>query len=218
MKVKTPSPAMIVALIALVLATAGSAVAAVTYATNAGAVDGKSAVSAGVSTTAAAGKLVATARGGSVRGKIPAQYLALPDLVAGKGQVQAFERAIDVVDNAQGAPQDIVGIFGFGILRAACNDQNVKAGLEDPQSTISFINGSGSTINVARIVGNGTPDVRPVPPGTVYTFNVDGSNLFDLNIQRGAVSLTVDGVIRQDGKNTAGAQCLQYGQTLRVGA
>ena len=128
MKVKTPSPAMIVALIALVLATAGSAVAAVTYATNAGAVDGKSAVSAGVSTTAAAGKLVATARGGSVRGKIPAQYLALPDLVAGKGQVQAFERAIDVVDNAQGAPQDIVGIFGFGILRAACNDQNVKAG------------------------------------------------------------------------------------------
>ena len=42
--------------------------------------------------------------------------------------------------------------------------------------------------------------------------------MFALNIQRGAVSLTVDGVIRQDGKNTAGAQCLQYGQTLRVGA
>jgi hypothetical protein len=209
---------MVVALIALVLAGAGSAVAAVTYATNAGAVDGKSAVSAGVSTATAAGKLVATTRKGAARGKVPAQYLALPDLVAGKGQVQAFERAIDVVDNAQGAPQDIAGIFGFGVLRAACNDQNVKAGVEDPQSTISFTNGSGTTINVARIVGNGAADVRPVPPGTVYTFNVDGSNLFQLNVQRGAVSLLVNGVIRQDGRNTATAQCLQYGQTLRVGA
>ena len=218
MKFKSPSPAMVVALIAVVLATAGSAVAAVTYATNAGAVDGKSAVSAGASNGYAAGKLVATARSGAGRGKLPAQYLALPDAVSGKGQVQSFERAIDVNDNAQGAAQDIVGIFGFGFLRAACNDQNVKAGLEDPRSTITFTNGSGTTINVARIVGNGAADVRPVGPGTVYTFNVDGSNVFQLNIQRGGVSLLVNGVIRQDGRNTATAQCLQYGQTLRVGA
>ena len=47
MKLKLPSPAMVVALIALAVAMSGSAVAAVTFARNAGAVDGKSAVADG---------------------------------------------------------------------------------------------------------------------------------------------------------------------------
>jgi hypothetical protein len=61
---KRPSPSLVISLIALVMATTGTAIAAVDFARNAGAVDGKSAVSAGSSLSNARGKLVATARGG----------------------------------------------------------------------------------------------------------------------------------------------------------
>src|SRR5688572_27577412 len=76
MKLKRPSPAMAVAVTALVMSMTGGAIAAVNYATNAGAVDGKSAVKAGSSLSKSAGKLVATYTGGENKGKIPFRNLA----------------------------------------------------------------------------------------------------------------------------------------------
>src|SRR5215207_1583101 len=83
MKLHRPSPAMVVALIALVMAMTGSAVAAVNFATNAGAVDGKSAVRAGVTRSFAAGRLVATAADGPNKGRIPSKFLDLSPTVRG---------------------------------------------------------------------------------------------------------------------------------------
>ena len=67
MRPRRPSPAMVVAVIALVVALSGTAIAAVDYARNAGAVDGKSAVGAQASLGRAAGKLVATAADGPAK-------------------------------------------------------------------------------------------------------------------------------------------------------
>src|SRR6476646_2535110 len=74
-KLRLPSPAMVVAVIALVVALSGTAIAAVNFAQNAGAVDGKSAVGAKASLHSAAGKLVATSTGGNGKGQIPARFL-----------------------------------------------------------------------------------------------------------------------------------------------
>ena len=61
MKLKRPSPAMVVAVVALVMSMTGGAIAAVNFAQNAGSVDGYSAVKASKAGKAkAAGKLVAT--------------------------------------------------------------------------------------------------------------------------------------------------------------
>ena len=71
MKLRLPSPAMVVAVIALIVALSGTAIAAVDFAHNAGAVDGKSAVFSGASLSQAAGKLVATNRSGPDKGRLP---------------------------------------------------------------------------------------------------------------------------------------------------
>ncbi len=61
MKLKRPSPAMTVAVVALVMSMTGGAIAAVNFAENSGSVDGYSAVKASKAGKAkAAGKLVAT--------------------------------------------------------------------------------------------------------------------------------------------------------------
>ena len=77
MKLKRPSPAMMVAVIALVMSMTGGAIAAVNFAQNAGAVDGYSAVKASKAGKAkAAGKLVATYKSGDNRGKLPLRIVA----------------------------------------------------------------------------------------------------------------------------------------------
>src|SRR5215471_11355453 len=94
----TPSPAMVVAFIALIVAMTGTAFAAVNFAKNAGAVDGKSAVASGATLSSAAGKLIATQKSGTGKGKIAAKYLDVP---APSGpQSSTFGKAFDVVDNA----------------------------------------------------------------------------------------------------------------------
>ena len=75
MKRHRPSPAMVVSIIALVMATTGSAIAAVDFARNAGAVDGKSAVSAGATLKQASGRLVAAQKTGAAAGKIKQKFL-----------------------------------------------------------------------------------------------------------------------------------------------
>jgi hypothetical protein len=116
MKLGRPSPGMVVALIALVLSTSGSAIAAVSYASRAGSVDGYSAVGAGSSLRHAAGNLVATARGGGTAGQIPAKFLA--GVVQGTGQ--PFVQSVQVSDNANLAPVPLVSVPGVGTLSAGC--------------------------------------------------------------------------------------------------
>lgn len=212
MRLKMPSPSLVISIIALVMATTGTAVAAVSYARNAGAVDGKSAVRASSSVARAAGKLVATNRGGADRGKIPGKFVA--GVV--RGQSQKFGRLIEVADNADGAPQAVSGGPGLGTLTVACNDQNPRAGVEDPLMQVTFANGSGATINIGRRSGNGEGTVALLQPGAIDSFVVGGSQMFDVHVERNLQNLRIEGVIRQDGRNTGAASCLVFGIAIGV--
>lgn len=210
----TPSPALVISCIALFVALGGTAFAAVNFATNAGAVDGKSAVASGATLSQSAGKLVATQRSGADKGKIAGRYLALGGLA--KGQSSTFGKAFDVADNATGAPLAIGSIPGIGTLTASCLDQNAQAGREDPATTVVFANTTGEVVNVARTVGTDAPAIAVQLPNTVSQFTIGGSNTFTLHLQRGSTNYLAHGVIRQDGRNTATASCLIYGFSVSV--
>jgi hypothetical protein len=211
MKISRPSPSMAVAGIALFVSLGGTSMAAVNYARNAGAVDGKSAVSASGTTSHAAGRLVATTPSGSHKGTIPAKFLAdVP-------RTQTFGRAFEVADNAPGAPQTIGAAGSTGVLTATCNDQNNAAGIEDPITVLGFVNSSGETINVARRVGNGDGAVEALANQTVSALTIGGSNTFTYHVERRGVNLLVNGVVRQDGRGTPNGTCLVYGTVMEIG-
>lgn len=210
-RISWPSPAMVVACVALFVALGGTGIAAVNFARNAGAVDGKSAVRASTPLSRAAGKLVATNSRGPDKGKFPAKFLA------GVAGGTTFGAAVEVVDNATGAPAGLGGSEGIGTLSASCVDQNPKVGVEDPQTTVTFTNASGTTINLAKRVGNGDGAIVAQPPNTVQTLGIAGSNTFEIHVQHRNVDLLVDGVVRQDGRGTPAANCVFYGTILRVG-
>ena len=212
MRLRTPSPSLVISIIALVMATTGTAVAAVNYARNAGKVDGKSAVAASATLKRAAGKLVATNRSGPDRGRIPGKFLA----GVMRGGTQKFGRLIEVADNADGAPLAIAGAPGLGTLTVSCNDQAPRAGIEDPRVVVSFANGSGATINIGRSAGNGEQAVTLLQPGAVDSFVIGGSEMFEVHAERNLQNLRVEGVVRQDGRNTPAAFCVVYGYALRV--
>jgi hypothetical protein len=211
MRISRPSPSMAVAGVALFVSLGGTSIAAVNYARNAGAVDGKSAVAASGTTSHAAGRLVATSRSGPEKGMIPGRFLA------GVPHTQTFGKAFEVADNAPGAPQAIGDAAGVGTLTATCNDQNGAAGVEDPTTTLNFVNGSGDTINIARRVGNGDGAVAPLANQTVAPLTVSGSNTFFYHVQTPkGVNLLINGVVRQDGRGGPAASCLVYGTVLEV--
>jgi hypothetical protein len=209
-RINWPSPAMCVASLALFVALGGTSIAAVSYATNAGKVDGKDAVYSGTSLSKAAGKLVATNRSGADKGRIPAKFLA------GVPGGQVFGKAFEVADNATGAQEAFGGASGIGTLTANCADQNPKAGVEDPISTIQFVNQSGETINVTRRRGSEDAAIAPLANGTVSALTIGGSNTFEFQVQRGGTALLINGTIRQDGRGQPVANCLIYGTILRV--
>lgn len=210
-KLSLPSPAMIVASIALFVALGGTSIAAVSYAQRAGAVDGKSASSYSASLSKRAGKLVATASSGPNKGLLPA------GIVAGTPSGSAFGKAFEVGDNAQGAQEPFGGAAGIGTLTANCADQNERPGAEDPISTIQFVNQSGETINVTRRRGADPAEIAPLSNGTVSSLTIGGSNTFEFQVQRGSAALLINGTIRQDGRNQPAASCLIYGTVIRVG-
>ena len=76
MKISRPSPSMVIASIALFVSLGGTSMAAVNYARKAGAVDGKSAVSARSSLSHAAGRLVATKKSGAHKGRLPGKFVS----------------------------------------------------------------------------------------------------------------------------------------------
>lgn len=211
LKLSWPSPAMVVASIALFVALGGTSIAAVSYARNAGKVDGKDAVASSASTARAAGNLVATASRGPNKGRFPSKYLT--DVA----RTQGFGRTIEVTDNAVGAQEPFAGSPGLGTLTASCADQNPRAGAEDPISSIQFVNQSGQTLNVTRTKGVEPAAIAPLANGTVSAVTIGGSNTFEYQVQLGAATLLIQGTIRQDGRNTPLAGCVLYGTVLRVG-
>jgi hypothetical protein len=212
-KMGRPSPAMVVSLIALVFAMTGSAAAVVNFARNAGAVDGHSAVGAGVKNSTAAGKLVATRRVGALAGTIPAQYLD-----PATGRSQQYGQSTEVIDNGAVVPSTIGSIPGFGTLQATCSDQNSIPGKEDPSTTITFVNTSGLPVSFARALSaGGSTAVASLVPNQTAEFTVNGSNTYVLNVYKQGTGLLVNGVVRQDGAGTAAAICVNYGQATQVG-
>lgn len=213
MKLRRPAPAMVVAVIALVTAMSGTAVAAVNYARNAGAVDGRSAVSAGSSLRRASGNLVATASGGRDAGRIPGKF------VAGVTRAGSFARSFDVRDNADGPTAELTGeaeTGGLGRLTALCNDQSARPGVENPATTITFVNRSGGFVNVARRVGLGASRVSALASGAAEPFGIAGQEEFTINVERGGVGLLINGAVRQDGLNSPAASCLVFGTVQLV--
>ena len=214
MKLKLPSPAMVVALIALAVAMSGSAVAAVTFARNAGAVDGKSAVADGAALKTAAGRLVATQRKGAGKGTIAQKYLDLGGLA--HGSTSTFGKAIQLIDGQTIAPAGIGDVPGLGNLSATCQDENLANGRLDPATTITFANTSGDAVNFARTIGNTAPVIVPLPNTATSAFKISGSQTFSMQIERQGTNYVVNGVVRQDGRNAASAQCVVYGVALTI--
>jgi hypothetical protein len=210
MKISRPSPSMVVASVALFVSLGGTSIAAVSYVSNAGAVDGKSAVFAGASLKQAAGKLVATNRSGTDKGRLPGKF------VADVPKSQTFSRGFEVADNTPGAPQAIASMSGLGTLTATCNDQNKTAGNEDPVSVLTFLNQSGTTVNVARRVGNNEGALGLAANQTATSISIGGSNTFFFQIEIGGRNAIITGGVRQDGRGTAAATCGVYGTVLQV--
>ena len=209
---RRPSPSLVVSIIALVLATAGTSVAAISFAKNAGAVDGKSAVSGTASNARAAGKLVATGKSG----RVPIKFLDLKGIM--RGDKATFAQGIEVVDNASGTPVLIGGREGLGVISATCQDQNNVVGTEDPQVTITFANSSGQTVNFSRSVNNNQQGsvVSTVAAATQASFTINNANEFRLYAQVGTIHYVLDGVFRQDGQNTGAGFCAVYGYAMAL--
>jgi len=215
MKISRPQPATIISIAALVMASTGSAVAAVSFARNAGAVDHKSAVGNGATLSHAAGKLVATRAKGAGKGTIAAKYLDLGGVA--HGSTSTFGQSVPVPDNTSSVPTQIGGIPGLGPLTATCADQDSTPGIGDPQTTITFSNTSGDVVNQSRTIGGGNPAIGAVAANTQSTFTINGSSTFELHLQRKGTNYFVRGVVRQDGKGTTAAACTVYGFSLAVG-
>jgi hypothetical protein len=210
MKVTRPSPAMVVAGIALFVSLGGTSIAAVSYVSNAGAVDGKSAVFSGASLSQSAGKLVATNRSGADKGRLPGKFIAdVP-------KTTVFSNVFEVADNAPGAPQTISTLSGLGALTATCNDQNTTVGNEDPISTIAFNNASGEIVNVARRVGNGDGALSVAANQTSTSIAIGGSNTFTFHIERRGQNAIIQGGVRQDGRGTPAATCVVFGVVEQI--
>src|SRR5205807_2524353 len=123
MRLRKPSPAMVVAIVALVMSTTGGAIAAVNFARNAGAVNHIKATKSGASLKHAAGRLVATQKKGLHRGQFDQKYLDLSGVTRGT----TFDAGVPVTYNAVGGANTL-NTNGFGRLTMACNDQSSKAG------------------------------------------------------------------------------------------
>ncbi len=153
MRLRSPSPGTVISTIALVMATTGTAVAAVDFARNAGAVDGVSAVGASSSNSRAKGNLVATARGGSNTGQIPNKFLADVPRVEGVRRRRSPSRTTRPARRSTSASTPL------GRFSASCQDQSMTAGTEDPRMVLSFTNQSGGPANIARRAGVGEANV-----------------------------------------------------------
>ena len=208
MRIRRPSPALVVSIIALVMATAGTSIAAVTYASNAGAVDGLSAVRAG-NPEKAAGRLIATARTGIRKGTIPNYH------VSGVPHSDTFSHLFQVPDNQTGGSVTL-DESTLGRLSASCSDENANAGNENPTGAITFTSTNAAPVNFARHVGSGSATSGILQPNTVHTFAIGGANTFRVHTELLGTNVVYEGFVRQINQGTAEAQCLIVGTVQRM--
>jgi hypothetical protein len=209
---------MVVAIVALVVALSGSAVAAVDFARNAGAVDGKSAVSARSSLKEAAGKLVATEHSGPGKGRIPGRFV--DDVM--RGGSTSLTRYLRAVDNADGPVVPLAIIPGIGRLDAQCRDQDPTPGIKSTQTLVTFTASDERGVNVSRLLGS---DIGSAREGVVFTALKDqpvpvmqfADSLFQLMLQARDSTLFLTGAARSDANRTAAAACLIFGVGFRIG-
>jgi hypothetical protein len=199
---------MVVSIIALVMATAGTSIAAVSFATNSGAVDGLSAVRAG-STEKAAGKLIAAARTGIRKGTIPNYHLS------GVPHSDTYSQLFSVPDNQTGGTVTL-DENELGRLSAACSDENNNAGNENPTGTVTFTNTLATPVNFARHVGYGAATIGQVDPNAVHTLTIGNQNTFRVHLELAQVNVVYEGFVRQVNQGTAEAQCLVVGTVQRM--
>jgi hypothetical protein len=208
---------MVVALIALFVASSGTAVAVVGYARNAGAVDGKSAVAATSPLKRAGGKVVATASAGPDRGRIPGRFVA--DVM--RGGATSLTRYLRAVDNADGPVVPLAIIPGIGRLDAQCRDQDPEVGVESTQTVITFTASERGGVNVSRLLGR---DIEGARNAVVFTALKDqpvpilsfADSLFQLVLQARERTVFVNGAARSDENRSPDAKCLIFGIGLRV--
>lgn len=208
---------MVVALVALFVASSGTAVAVVGYARNAGAVDGKSAVSARSSLARSAGNVVATATAGPGRGRIPDRFVHN----VMRGGATSLTRYLHVVDNAEGPVVPLAIIPRIGRLDAQCRDQDQQPGVESTQTVITFTASDPGGVNVSRLLGR---DIESARNAVVFTALKDepvpilsfGDFFFQLVLQARERTVFVNGASRSDANRTADAKCLIFGIGLRV--
>jgi hypothetical protein len=224
MKLKRPSPAMLVAVVALVMSMTGGAIAAVNFAKNAGSVDGYSAVKAAKGGKGkAAGKLVATYKDGDNRGKLPLRIIAGAaskkdlDNVSSNGAVgRNGARLIPVTDNQTTAADTMVDL-DLGALQVSCTDQQANAGVENASTQVSITNSSGSPMNLSRSVGNGPPTIATIDNGIVHAFNVPQENTFSIQLQgTDNKTVLVEGTARQLGQGTNDSSCAVFATAILV--
>ena len=208
MRIRRPSPAMVVAIAAFVMACAGTSIAAVNYASNAGAVDGLSAVRAG-SPDRAAGKLIATARSGIRKGTIPNYHLS------GVPHSDTFGNLFQVPDNQTGG-QVTLDESELGRFSAQCSDENNSAGNENPTGTVTFTNTNAAPVNFARHIGNGSAATGVLQPNAAFSFAIGGANTFRIHTELFGLNVVYEGFVRQVNQGTAEAQCLIVGTVQRM--
>jgi hypothetical protein len=209
---------MVVAIIALIVALSGTAMAAVDFARNAGAVDGKSAVSASASLKHSKGKLVATATAGPGKGRIPGRFL--DDVM--RGGSTSLTRYIRAVDNSDGPVIPLAIIPGVGRLDAQCRDQDATPDIKSTQTLVTFTAFDERGVNVSRLLGS---DIGSSREGVVFTALKDqpvpvmqfADSLFQLTLQARDRTVFISGAARPDLNRTAAAACLIFGVGLRVG-
>jgi hypothetical protein len=224
MKLHRPSPAMAVALLALVMSTTGGAIAAVNYARNSAAVDGYSAVAARSSNDKAAGRLVATYPSGELKGRLPFRFLSgaapardFAALAATAARGKNASYLAPVADNAV-TPEENVIDLGVGNLQLSCVDRDATAGVEDAAVRVAITNYSGGAINVSRRLGTGRQFIRSLEPGTAETFEVNQENTFSVQVEAPpARTVTVEGTAFQRAPGTADSACAGWATALFVG-
>ena len=218
MKLRLPSPSMVVAVIALIVALSGTAIAAVDYASNAGAVDGKSAVSASTSLHDAAGRLVATASAGPGKGRLPARFV--DDVM--RGGAQSLSKYVHTVDNQQGRLTPLLIVPGIGRFDVRCDDVDPTPGTQTTRTSIQFTASASPGVNVSRLLGRDIgagqrPAVFNAPKGQPVSILASADGLFQVIMEARGRSVLITGASRTDNGPGPQAACLIWGTAFRVG-
>ena len=212
MTLRRPSPSMVVAIIALVMATTGSAVAAVNFATNAGAVDGKSAVrsaSRARSRPAASSRPPPRARTGAASRPSSSTSPRRARTASTFGQSLTSWTTRPSRRRRSAAPRDGKR---DRLLRGPEPAARGAEPVDDPDLRQHV--GRGGQPHAPRRQPGSARD--RAANGATHTFRILGSNTFELHLERRGINYAVNGVVRQDNPGTAAAACLVYGYALTV--